>query len=132
MRILKISLFVPLVIGLAAAAYAQGVASGDLRVVVKDPQGSPVAGATVVGRDQAKGIERQASGNGVGEYTFQALAPATYTITVKAQGFATATAPGITVTVGGSAELPVTLAIAGSAETVEVNSSAELIETSQT
>jgi len=132
MRILKISLFVPLVIGLAAAAYAQGVASGDLRVVVKDPQGSPVAGATVVARDQAKGIERQASGNGVGEYTFQALAPATYTITVKAQGFATATAPGITVTVGGSAELPVTLSIASSAETVEVSADAELIETTQT
>jgi hypothetical protein len=132
MRILKVFLFMPLVIGLAAAAYAQGVASGDLRVVVKDPQGSSVAGATVVARDQAKGIERQASGNGVGEYTFQALAPATYTVTVKAQGFATATAPGITVTVGGSAELPVTLSIASSAETVEVSAGAELIETTQT
>ena len=73
MRIPRVFLFMPLAMTLAAAAYGQGVASGDLHVVVKDPQGSPVAGATVVARDQAKGIEREASGNGLGEYTFQAL-----------------------------------------------------------
>jgi hypothetical protein len=132
MRIQKVFLLIPLAIALAAAAYGQGANSGDLRVVVKDPQGSPVAGATVMARDQAKGIEREASGNGLGEYTFQALPPATYTVTVKAQGFATATAPDIPITVGGSAELPVTLAVASSAETVEVNAGAALIETTQT
>ena len=132
MRILKVFWFLCLALTLAAAAYGQGVASGDLHVVVKDPQGSPVASAAVMARDQAKGIEREASGNGLGEYTFQALPPATYTVTVKAQGFATATAPDIVVTVGGSAELPVTLNIAGSAETVEVSAAAALIETTQT
>src|SRR5215467_7247164 len=132
MRILKVFWFLCLALTLAAAAYGQGVASGDLHVVVKDPQGSPVPSAAVMARDQAKGIEREASGNGLGEYTFQALPPATYTVTVKAQGFATATAPDIVVTVGGSAELPVTLNIAGSAETVEVSAAAALIETTQT
>src|SRR5215472_16347917 len=132
MRILRVFWFLSLALTLAAAAYGQGVASGDLHVVVKDPQGSPVAGAAVMARDQAKGIEREASGNGLGEYTFQALPPATYTVTVKAQGFATSTAPGIEVTVGGPAELPVTLNIAGSAETVEVSAAAALIETTQT
>lgn len=133
MRIPRIvwSLLLAVILG-ATTLYGQGVASGGLRVIVKDPQGSPVAGASVMARDQAKGIEREASGNGLGEYTFQSLPPATYTVTVKAQGFGTATAPDIAVTVGGSAELPVTLSIAGSAETVEVNAAAELIETTQT
>ena len=107
-------------------------ASGDLRIVVKDPHGNPVAGATVMAQDQAKVIEREASGNGLGKYTFQALPPATYTVTVKAQGFATATAPDIAITVGGSAELPVTLTIASNAETVEVSADVELIETTKT
>ena len=113
-------------------AYGQGVASGDLHITVKDPQGSPVAGASVTARDQAKGVERVASGNGQGEYTFQALPPANYTVTVKAQGFANATVPNVQVTVGESADLPISLSVAGTAETVEVNAAAELIETSRT
>jgi hypothetical protein len=132
MRILKTLIGLVLTVIFASLAYGQGVASGDLRVTVRDPKGSLVADATVRARDEAKGTEHSASANGAGEYSLLALPPASYSVTVTAAGFATATASHVVITVGGSAELPVTLKVASTAETVEVSSNAELIETTRT
>ena len=57
MRTLRLCL-VSLVVLLPSFFYGQGVATGDLHVTVKDPQGSLVTSATVTVRDEAKGIER--------------------------------------------------------------------------
>jgi hypothetical protein len=132
MRIPKILVSAALVLIITSLVYGQGVATGDLHVTVKDPQGQPVANATVVARDQAKGIERPASGNGEGEYSISGLPPASYTVTVGAAGFAKATASDVVITVGGSADLPVALRVSGTQETVEVSSTAELIERDRT
>lgn len=132
MRTLRVCLVLSLVIVLPSLLYGQGVATGDLHVTVKDPQGSLVTSAAVTVRDEAKGIERSAAGNGSGGYSALALPPASYTVTVNASGFAPATAPGVVITVGGVEELPVTLGVAGGVEKVEVSSTAELIETTRT
>ncbi|HEX7895149.1 MAG TPA: carboxypeptidase regulatory-like domain-containing protein, partial [Terriglobales bacterium] len=116
----------------SSVAFGHGVATGDLRVTVKDPQGSDVSGATVVARDVAKGVERSASNGAPGVYNLVALPPASYDITISAAGFAPSTAKGVVVTVGGSTELPVTLAIQGATETVNVSSEAAAIETNRT
>lgn len=115
-----------------AFLYGQGVSTGDLHVTVKDPQGQPVAGATVTARDQAKGIERAASDNSEGRYSILSLPPGQYIVTVSAKGFARASAPDVVITVGGSLELPVALTLAGTQETIQVNGAAEVIETSRT
>jgi hypothetical protein len=132
MRTLRLCLFLSLVILLPSLFYGQGVATGDLHVTVKDPQGSLVTSATVTVRDEAKAIERSAASNGAGAYSAQELPPASYTVTVKAAGFAPATASGVVITVGGVEELPITLGVAGGVEKVEVSSTAELIETTRT
>jgi hypothetical protein len=103
-----------------------------LRVSVKDPHGSLVGGANVIVRDEAKGIERPASSSGVGQYSFLALPPASYSVIVSAPGFATETARHVIVTVGGLEELPITLSVASTTEKVEVSSEAELVETART
>jgi hypothetical protein len=121
--------FVALV--LCSVAYGQGVASGDLHVTVKDPKGSLVTGATVTVRDEAKGIERLASPAGPGEYSARTLPPASYSVTVNAQGFANAQIAGVVITVGGSEELPVTLGIAGTTERVEVSAEGAVVETTR-
>ncbi|HKM47498.1 MAG TPA: carboxypeptidase-like regulatory domain-containing protein, partial [Terriglobales bacterium] len=111
--------------------FAQGAATGDLRVSVKDPRGNVVTNAAVTVRDVAKGLERAGSGDGQGGYSVRQLAPGTYSVTVSAPGFARTEATGIEITVGGMAELPVTLTVAGGKEIVEVSSEAENIETSR-
>jgi len=112
-------------------AFAQGAATGDLHASVKDPKGNAVINATVAARDVAKGLERAASGDGQGGYTVRQLAPGTYSVIVDAPGFAKTEATGVVITVGGMAELRVTLTVAGGKEVVEVSSEAENVETSR-
>src|SRR6202158_2619472 len=113
------------------SAFAQAAATGDLHVSVKDPKGNAVANAAVTARDAAKGLERAGSSDGQGGYSVRQLAPGTYTVTVEATGFARTEATSVAITVGGMAELPVTLTVAGGKEIIEVSSEAENVETSR-
>ena len=112
-------------------AFAQGAATGDLHVSVKDPKGNVVTNATVTVRDVAKGLERAGTSDGQGGYSVRQLAPGTYSVTVDASGFAKAEATGVSITVGEMAELPVALTVAGGKEIVEVNAQADIVETSR-
>jgi hypothetical protein len=132
MRTPKLCLLFSTVFILSSLLYGQGVATGDLHVTVRDPQGQPVPNATVIARDRGKGTERPASGNGQGDYSILALPPASYTVTVTAQGFAKSTAEDVVVTVGGLENLAVDLRVAASTEVVNVSSDAGLVETTRT
>jgi len=112
-------------------AFAQGAATGDLHVTVKDEKGSAVTTATVVAREVAKGLERAASSDGQGGYNVRQLAPGIYSVTVDTPGFAKSELTNVAITVGGLVELPVTLSVAGGKEIIEVSAQAELVETSR-
>src|SRR5580700_1077927 len=109
-----------------------GVATGDLRVTVKDPAGNVVVNATVTVADLARGVERTATSDGKGGYSARLLPPGSYTVTVQAAGFGKAEAKDVSITVGGLVDLPVALAVATGREVVEVSSQAEMVETSRT
>jgi hypothetical protein len=112
-------------------AFAQGAATGDLHVSVKDPKGGVVTNATVIARDVAKGLERAGSSDGEGGYSVRQLAPGTYSVIVDAPGFAKVEAAGVAITVGEMAELPIIVSVAGGKEVIEVISQAEIVETSR-
>ena len=126
-----VSLAVSLVLW-STLGFAQGAATGDLDVTVKDPKGNVVTNATVTAKNPAKALERTTTSNVNGEYRLVLLPPGTYAVTVEAPGFAKVTADNVVITVGQSAELPVALAVAGAQEVVTVSSQAELIETERT
>jgi Carboxypeptidase regulatory-like domain/TonB dependent receptor len=109
-----------------------GAATGDLFVSVKDPHGNVITNATVKVRDLAKGLERDATGDGQGGYSARLLPPGTYSVTVDAAGFTGVLNSGVAITVGGLVELPVTLSVATGKEVIEVNAQGELVETSRT
>src|ERR1700688_4874643 len=111
--------------------FAQGASTGDLHVSVKDLKGNVVTNATVTARDEAKGLEREGSSDGEGGYSVRQLAPATYSVIVSAPGFAKSEATGVAITVGGVAELPIALSVAGGREVIEVSSQADVVETSR-
>jgi hypothetical protein len=128
----KLVSLIVFLLGLTAFSRGQSAATGDLHITVRDPHGSLVTNATVIARDQAKGLERAGAGNGQGEYRILLLPPATYQVTVEAAGFAKATVENVAITVGQVADLPITLSVAGTQVVVNVSSAAELIETSRT
>jgi hypothetical protein len=120
------------VVMLAALGFAQGASTGDLYVVVKDPKGGLVTNASVAARDESKGLDRATTENSDGQYHILLLPPGQYTVTVQAPGFATATVRDVAITVGQLAEIPITLAVAGTQEVIDVSSAAELVETQRT
>ena len=131
-RTAKIFLVSFSVLLLSAIAFAQGgAATGDLHITVKDPSGNNVTNATVAVQDVAKGLERTATSDGQGGYNARLLPPGTYTVTVTTTGFTKVESSGVSVTVGGLVELPITLTVAGGKEVIEVSSQAELVETSR-
>ena len=128
---LRLLCFIAIFIFIRQFALAQGAATGDLHVSVKDPKGNSVTNATVTVRDVAKAVERAGSSDGQGGYSVRGLAPGTYSVTVDSSGFARAEATGVAITVGEFADLPITLTVAGGKEVVEVSSQAELVETAR-
>jgi hypothetical protein len=129
LRVISVPFFALL---LSAAAFAQGgVATGDLHVTVRDPKGSDVIDAVVTAHDTAKGVERTATGDGEGGYSVRLLPPGEYSVTIDAKGFQGILSTGVSVTVGGLVELPITLAVATGKEVIEVSSQADLVETSR-
>ncbi len=131
-RIMVLFLTALMVFFVSTMAWAQGgIATGDLRVSVKDSAGNVVTNATVTARDDAKGLERAATPDGQGGYAVRLLPPGTYTVAVEAQGFTKVENTGVTITVGQLADLPVALRVASGKEVVTVSSQAELIETSR-
>jgi len=127
-KLASIAVFMLLLTGFG---FGQGVATGDLHVTVKDPHGSLVTNATVTVRDLARGLERTTTTNIGGEYSVVLLPPGTYTVVVKAQGFANAEVQNVAITVGGVADLPVSLSVEGTQVVVNVSGTAELIETTR-
>src|SRR5215475_16125058 len=69
-------------------------AQGGLRGTVKDAQ-SPIPGVTVTMVNEANGTTRETVSNGVGEYSFPAVEPGTYTVRCSVQGFKTFERKGV-------------------------------------
>src|SRR5438105_576992 len=133
MRLMVKVLSVVCLIGLGATiAGAQGSATGDLHVTVKDPSGKVVTNATVTLRDPVKGLERTTTQNTDGEYRLLALPPGRYSVSVSASGFSKEVVQDQAVTVGQMADLPVMLQVSGGETIVNVGSEAELVETART
>ena len=88
MSIRKIAVVAIQLILLAAVSFAQGVATGDLHVTVRDPKGGLVTSGAVTARDESKALERSTDDNTDGQYRILLLPPGTYTVTVTAPGFA--------------------------------------------
>jgi hypothetical protein len=124
---------VPVLMGLLSMnVAAQSVATAELHVTVKDSSGRMVTAAKVTVRDESRGLERTLQNGPDGDYPFLSLPPGQYTVTVEAEGFAKATAVGVRVTVGQSAQLPISLNVAGRATEVTVSGETEMVETQQT
>jgi Carboxypeptidase regulatory-like domain len=96
------------------------VAGGSLSGIVTDASGAVVANAQIAAKNVANGVIANSMANGSGLYTLSNLLPATYDITVSAQGFSTLVQTGVTLTVGAQQELNFSLRVGSLSTQVEV------------
>src|SRR5262252_6204733 len=116
---------VPHALGQATLSFAQ------LNGTIQDPNGRIVVGASITARNLATNQTYATVTNTSGYYVAPNLAPGQYEIITQASGFAKSVQTGITLTVGETATLDVTLKIAGVGESVTVTTQAPPIETSR-
>ncbi|HEV8146655.1 MAG TPA: carboxypeptidase-like regulatory domain-containing protein [Bryobacteraceae bacterium] len=94
-----------------------------------DPQGAAVINAAVVVTDAETNARYPVTTNERGEWVVVSLPPSTYRVSVTLQGFKTATVQNIKLNAGAPATVNVVLELGAVADTVEVTSGAEVLQT---
>ena len=123
-----LALLIGTMVACTALTFAQS-ATTSLRGTISDSKGAVVVGAAVTLSDPGTGLSRNATTGTQGEYQFLELPPATYELTVKAPGFTAVKMTGLQLLVRTPATMNVTVQVAGGIETVEVNATANLVNT---
>lgn len=117
-----------LCVGLWTVA-AWGQASTSLRGTVTDPSGLAIAGAQVTLVNASTNFTRTTTTGAEGSYTFVAVLPGTYTVTVQAKGFQKHEQTGLVLRVELPASLNIQLKVGTIAEVVSVTAEAPLLNT---
>ena len=110
-----------------AVGFAQN-ATTSLRGVIKDPSGAVVPGATITLNNASTGQKLDTTSKGSGEYQFQQILPAKYTIAVTAPGFGSET-KAAELLVNQPATIDFALSVSGSNEVVDVTEAAQTLNT---
>lgn len=116
----------------AAAAYAQ-ITTGNVRGVVKDPNGAVVPGARIAITNKATNRSQTTQTSGEGEYDFSSLAPGDYSITIEAPSFKTLALSDVRVELNQTTDVSAQLEVGIQTETIEISAAgAELVDTTST
>jgi hypothetical protein len=127
-----LSIFPILVLIFAALnASAEGSNAGAVRGTVTDPSGAVIPNATVHLINQVSGLDRTVSTDATGQFVFANIPFNPYRMTVLANGFAPLSKNFEIRSVVGT-NLSLILQVAGSSQTVTVQSSGDLVETDST
>jgi hypothetical protein len=115
--------------GSANSVRAQAVQTAALGGTVADSTGAVLPGVTVsVSSPQQVGGVQTSVTDSQGLYRFPALKPGTYEMEVTLPGFKTVKRTGITLTLGTTVTIDVSLAVANVSETVEVSGSTPVLD----
>ena len=128
-RTLRIARTAALMLALAPAAYGQQTA-GNIEGRIIDQQSAPVPGATVTAVNSQTGYNRSAVTDSEGLYRLSALPIGTYDLKVDMSGFSGLERKALTVSVGQTLSVDLTLQVAQVAENVDVSAASPLVEVS--
>ena len=111
------------------AKFAHAQYRAGLQGTVTDPTGAVVPDAAVTIVDKETNQTQKGTTDGAGNYTFNRLAPAPYTITVEAQGFATKTVDNVNIAGETMQGLNISLEAAGGQQSITVTDTSPAIYT---
>ncbi len=110
-------------------AWAQAGATAQISGTVRDSSGGVLPGVDVTATQTDTGLKRNATTDVDGSYTIVNLPPGPYRLEATLQGFRTFEQTGLTLQVGASPVINVTMSIGQVAETITVQANASLVET---
>lgn len=113
----------------AAGAYGQGGGNAAITGTVTDPSGAVIAKANVVLTQMGTEVKRTATTNSSGQFNVPSLQPATYRVQVEAAGFKTYV-QDVTLLADQIGSLQIPMQLGASAETVTVEATSTLVNTS--
>jgi hypothetical protein len=116
-------------VSLAGRSRAQGSYRAQLRGVVSDASGALVRNATVTIRDAGTNVSATARTDEKGSFFFTGLRPSTYDVKAEAAGFRAVERTGVVLQVDQESSLDFRLQPAGTSSTVEVTTTAPLLDT---
>ncbi len=102
---------------------------GSLVGNVTDPSGAAISGAIVRITQSETGESREAHTNAAGVYSFPSIPPGNYAVEVSMGGFQSVKQQGIAVRNSDTVRIDVTLPVGTKAESVQVTSEAEALQT---
>jgi hypothetical protein len=114
--------------GMVGSAISQEVTAAIVGTVT-DPSGAPIKGANVKATDSERGTVWTAETNDSGSYNLLRLPIGTYGVKVTAPGFQTSVQPPFTLELNQTARVSVQMKVGKISETVEVSSSAPILQT---
>jgi hypothetical protein len=126
---LTVGILTILSLGLAVQGKAQGAGTAEIRGTITDQTGSVVPDATVIVRSLDTGAERNLSTNNAGIYLAPLLQPGQYEVIVTKQGFAEVKRENLTLQVGQTLAVDLSLPLKAAQQSVTVTTEAGLVET---
>ena len=107
--------------------------TGNIKGVVKDPNGAVVTGAKVTITNSQTNVSATTQSGDAGEYQFSNLLVGSYKMTVEAPNFKTLTLNDVKVQLNQTIDIPASLTVGATGETIEVSAGgAELVDTTTT
>jgi hypothetical protein len=107
-------------------AVAQNASTGAVLGTVTDPSGAVIPNAELTLTNVGTNQSATAKSNSSGQFTFPNLTPGDYKLTVKAEGFQTASINGVTIDVNKTFNAPVQLQVGGTTNVIEVQAAAQV------
>src|SRR5260370_16977 len=96
--------------------------SSSVRGIVTDPQGNPLAGATVTLVNAARNFSRTQTTNSDGAYSFKPVPPGNYRLLVESKGFKKSLIASVDALVDSPTDINVQLEVGTVSETVNIAS----------
>src|SRR5688572_29618631 len=122
-------LWIAIVFLLTNSSLLAQTSTATLTGTVRDSSGGVLPGVTIMVVNTARNTSQSTVSNDTGNYVVPALNPGVYSVSAELTGFKKFLQDGITLQVNQVARIDVTLEVGTIAETVQVTSSAPLLET---
>ena len=131
MKTVRRLLYLPVVLLILCTSALAQTSTGRIVGTVQDQAGSNVAAAAITAINEETGVTYTTVSTDSGKYTFEALPPGRYTITVEASNFKKYSSSQNVVTANDTTTINAALEVGNISETVQVVGSYERVQTSQ-